>query len=690
MALPLKSGADLYNNQALRLRLHNLGADPTEVGAGLIYFNTSSDLNSSGRVRVYTGSEFKSLAFVDEIANNAEFIALQEKVALLAGDVDTDAIISNMKEVSAFLEGFVEDASLMDYLNTELGKKLDLAGGTISGVGTDLFRINRTDGNPYIAFSKNGTHLGRIEYTTNGPIVNHGSALYDILHTGNGIINKYVEQDETPTVNTFGLWNNVGAYLSVGYNDAYKMEFRGKAGGALMRVCQGTDSDTGWKIILTEGNVGDYALKTDGSNKMSNGVLFSDRVLTEGRSTIGTGIEMFKFSEGGSASPTGSIYFSTLHAVSSYAGLQLAVFGGGADNSLYYRKIGENNTRSDWKTIAFTDSTVAAAMKLVTSTGVDAVTINSNGKAIVTAFGLGTSSWSLSSAGIQGDIDVNTDGVELRSSNGVVLSVGSKGLILNEAGNVTIGSEDLAGSEVNRKLYVDGKISLFESLDFTREANNYITVPSTGGQLAFNIGAAGSAGIKMLINNAGNVLIGTNQDNASGAKLQVAGDISLTTAILTDGQELLRRYEDSLYIGYGTAVQGSLPTSIWGNEIRFINSSGQVKAYLTDDGDLHVKGNIIADGEVSAGGVGEEGSAGAGSGSQMYATTIAEGTTMKDIAHGLATDDIVISIYEKDSTSGLWNMILTDIEITDANNIRVTFGSATTVEHKVVIFGAVA
>lgn len=66
-----------------------------------------------------------------------------------------------------------------------LDKYLLLSGGTISGVGADLLRINRTDSNPYIAFSNNGTHLGRIGYRSSGPIVHHGSAIYDILHSGN-------------------------------------------------------------------------------------------------------------------------------------------------------------------------------------------------------------------------------------------------------------------------------------------------------------------------------------------------------------------------------------------------------------------------------------------------------------------------------------------------------------------------
>jgi hypothetical protein len=107
-------------------------------------------------------------------------------------------------------------------------------------------------------------------------------------------------------------------------------------------------------------------------------------------------------------------------------------------------------------------------------------------------------------------------------------------------------------------------------------------------------------------------------------------------------------------------------------------------------GNLHVTGNIIADGEVSAGGRAEEGgNAGSGAGA-FHSESIAVGATQTTIAHGLGTDDIVVSIYEKDGVSGRWSIILTDVEVVDANNIIVSFGSATSVEHKVVIMGAVA
>lgn len=162
---------------------------------------------------------------------------------------------------------------------------------------------------------------------------------------------------------------------------------------------------------------------------------------------------------------------------------------------------------------------------------------------------------------------------------------------------------------------------------------------------------------------------------------------------------------DELYLqnaSYSTSGEGSFLIRLYNGNLQFSTrtTDGALKSYpliinyntnkATFNGDLHVTGNIIADGEVSAGGASEEGSAGSGSGASIYATSIAKSQTSVTINHGLNTRDVVISIYEKDSesTSEVWNMILTDIEIVDANNVQVTFGSATTVEHKVVIFGA--
>lgn len=182
MAVPFKNGADLYNNEVLRMRLHNLGADPTEVGAGLIYFNTSDGLNTSKRARIYDGTTFRSLAFLDEVANNEAFNALVGRIdeaegditslegratslegratategnlstlkarvdAFLDGGVDSDAVLENLKEIQAFLDaydGATSLAEMFDAVNTQIadrytkaeadGRFLKLTGGKVVG-----------------------------------------------------------------------------------------------------------------------------------------------------------------------------------------------------------------------------------------------------------------------------------------------------------------------------------------------------------------------------------------------------------------------------------------------------------------------------------------------------------------------------------------------------------------------------
>lgn len=514
MALPLKSGADLYNNQALRMRLHNLGADPTEVGAGLIYFNTSTGLNTSQKARLYTGSAWKTIAFSEDldVASNADFLALKDRVDLLSGDVDTDAIISNMKEVSAFLEGFAEDASLMDYLNTELGKKLDLTGGVMK----------------------------------DGAEIIWGSGATKIWGNSNGL------------------------FLST-------------------PLLQRRASSGDYHVVLDAGNYSDYALPKSG------GIL---------RDSWSGGTEIRR-----ADSNNGNVMLSFSRQDGTIVG---GLGFGGIDNPIFVTQAGGLHTLLHSGNVG--DYNAGGAYKLVTSGGVTYASELQN------ALFFGGSSFSLT--------HLLGDTVTLRSGANSTI-----GLRLNSSGNVTIGASDLAGNGC--KLFVDG-VAKFKQTDGTI-INLETSADSQGGAGISFFGAdgfkRGTITASSLLLNAiggGNVLIGTTTDNGSGAKLQVSGD-------------------------------------------------------------LHVTGNIIADGEVSAGGAGTEGGgSSSGGGGAFHSESIAVGATQTTIAHGLGTDDIVVSIYEKDGVSGRWSLILTDVEVVDANNIIVSFGSATSVEHKVVIMGAVA
>lgn len=214
MAFPLKSGADLYNQQLIRAAIWNHGADPSETVTGLMYFNTSNS-NVGKKLRVHNGSGWKTLAFEEDldVANNAEFKALEDKVKLLAGEVDTDSIISNMKEVSNFLAGFAEDANLMSVLDG----KLDKSGGTISGAGT--IDIRRSEG-PYssiIKFSNKSSVLGYIGFNSEKSFSvwsDLDSSPYTLLHSGNvkSVNGIFVSRGTLTSNNDLNTLLDVGAY----------------------------------------------------------------------------------------------------------------------------------------------------------------------------------------------------------------------------------------------------------------------------------------------------------------------------------------------------------------------------------------------------------------------------------------------------------------------------------------------
>ena len=111
----------------------------------------------------------------------------------------------------------------------------------------------------------------------------------------------------------------------------------------------------------------------------------------------------------------------------------------------------------------------------------------------------------------------------------------------------------------------------------------------------------------------------------------------------------------------------------------------------TINGNLHVTGNIVADGEVSAGGAGSEGATGGGSGSGLFKQMILEhGEKTYNFEHKLNTEDIIVCLYERHPDTGNWRMILADIEILSPNEILITFGKETDVDHKVVVLGGKA
>ena len=736
-------------------------------GTGRTLFYTGNDVDRKDHVIVFDGSTFKALAYVDDVANNEEFKALQDDVKLLKGDVDTDAIISNMKEVSAFLAGFAEDAKLMDVLNGKLDKK----GGTIegpTGTYTPLF-VKTTDSESWIGFTdKVGTYyIGTRQGVPS--VYKEGVGHHAILTSAGGTIDG-------------SLRLNVGALYLISGGKEYAYNVNTNNGEPIYL------KNNAWNTILHSGNIKDYkaggleAFKVTDVNDAASGKLFYGKDASNMPATsyvagftfpqgdLGYKFQLaFDFNGnlysrkyGGSwqswqtlihsgnigeykaggiinlGSPTEADFgayvnkYDGVTLVTNMSGSAVGDIGAGdwalnfgstknrygrfiatlsdTSDELYWQS--GNSAKNAWgskRKVAFTDSTVAAANKLVTDYNTTYAEFTDS-----TVY-IGRETYSVSNTVILGNA------INLRHGGG------TNGLILNSSGNVTIGASDYTQGVY--KLYVDGTIYSNGNI-YGKTANlNRIELTDSAPYIDFHYGNStsdytsrimetveGRLALNELlyVNKGGNVLIGTTSDDNSGAKLQVNGNISgktlygtaielsnttpfidfhfnkstsdHTSRIIEDAEGRLL-LNNLFFVKYGShAGVGALDS----NYKFYVGGTFGVNGNATINGDLHVTGNIIADKEVSAGGASEEGGSSSGGGGNMVAQTLTKGRDSYSVSHNLDTKDVIVCIYEKDGNSDRWDMILTDIEITDKDNITVTFGSVTTVDHRVVIMGAVA
>lgn len=197
MAFPFKTGGDFYNCEAQRMRLHNLGANPTETATGLMYFNTGTS-NLGKHAVVHDGTNFKALAFVDEIASNTAFTELANRVLTIekALGEDTANVIDTWEEIQNFLKDIDDnDANLMTMLNDKLSlSQGGVMTGTIKVGNYDAF--GQTGGNFYI-----GTPDYPLLLRSNGTTTINGNTL---IHSGN--YNTYAPKlDGTGAAGTWGI-----------------------------------------------------------------------------------------------------------------------------------------------------------------------------------------------------------------------------------------------------------------------------------------------------------------------------------------------------------------------------------------------------------------------------------------------------------------------------------------------------
>lgn len=416
MALPLKSGADLYNNQALRMRLHNLGADPTEVGAGLIYFNTSSGLNTSGKARLYTGSGWKTFAFEEDldVASNADFVALKARVGVVEG---------------YFASGIANQAA-------KVTNKLSIAfnGTTYEFDGSADKTITFSADNIVSAI---GTKpVNRATADANGNNIASTYALKSSLTAVDNrlaVIEEFFAGDTDQADNMVNKWNEIVEFLNATEGDTLDSLLSGKADATTVTTLAGRVSIAEGNITTLQGHFSSGIAKKATADALGN-VIASTYATKEELNAKDTFDQLY----------AGVIHSDVINAEKMYADVFEGALSGNAASATKLA-----TARTIWGQSFDGTGNITGSLQLNNNI---AIYVKNTSGAFKDALKMSSSDNFMIGYGVS-EAGHNT----YLEGNNLFLRYGQShttGLILNSSGNVTIGSSDLAGTDY--KLYVAG------------------------------------------------------------------------------------------------------------------------------------------------------------------------------------------------------------------------------------------
>lgn len=536
---------------------------------------------------------------------------------------------------------------------------LPVSGGTIGAGNSNTFPLNISSTNDYsgIVFAnKNSTAYFRYLGAARWNVTNDGwTASYDLWHSGNFTPSNYLPltggiltgalRINTDSANCLYLQNTQAT--STSRYAAIRFVVGGThiagigvstSGGVLQRI----NSDfSGSYTVWDSGNDGSGSgLDADLLDGKHNGELAAIQLNVNNTTTPGVRVTF----NSGFIPKGNTVDYSWCSPTGNYTeggktGEWMSIIRVDANNKYYHEfSCNMNESRPYWRQVisgaskgwhqfAFTDSNVASATKLQTARTIwgqsfdgtgnvsgnlfipngNALQFKNSSSANVNSLYFDSSNILHLGYGTSGSYNTKIYG------NNLYLHYGSRstGMVLNNSGNVTIGSTDLAST--NYKLYVNGKHAVNGDIQFASNAKyvrgvltdgtstNLLGVNDAndlligygqrllgcstnyyGGIHAWYYGVAGSSSIGMFLNSNGNVGIGTaNPDH----KLYVAGRIKTLTSDV-DGLIVKRHQSTGIasvrYLPNNQEVQGWRVGASSGYNMSFEYSSDSFSSTTTN------------------------------------------------------------------------------------------------------------
>ena len=533
----LQNTLDLSTFEIVRFRIWNQTSNPDDYGVGTKYFNTNSGHEGYNRENIYTATGWRRTAYMDDIEalTNGEGSLGTRVKALedMLGLEDVTDVIDTWNDVKEFFANVDEGLNLMTMLDGKAEWNKNISSDSFKAIG----------------------------YGTTG---------------ANG-------------------WKFNGPALSFGANSTYyaQLQINFQADNIVFRR-HTTEGFTDWKQILHEGNVGDYALKVDGRNAMTDGL----QLLTMGSGTVNVAVTEGLFiyrgpSSGGTdvSLPGNYINVFNVGGANAYSNLQLA-WRRDYPNPALYARIGESTNYSDWKTIAFTDSDItgnaATATKLKNKVSLWGNEFDGTGNVSGNiSIGGGNKLYWYNSADnyyIGSSYTLSKDAPNIDycgfAGHRFIVKTSLNALLINSSGNVTIGSSDLASEDY--KLYVDGLSGVYSLSSTTPSLGE---LPERGLVL---FGWNNGYGMSQWIENNGNgcIQVGRFDGTATayalrlnplggevnvGGNVRIANDYGLLSATTSGSvvQMIGIGKNNALFVGTDACIVNKMPIGVYGSLINF-------------------------------------------------------------------------------------------------------------------------